>query len=121
MNLRRLGAVALLTIVLSGCATVELRKAPAPVDACDNALASGFLIRSRESGIALRDATEDIHQVLWPFGYAARVGLTGVELLDETGKVVAHEGDFIQAGGGFAADGAFGVCAGSVTVVPAPG
>lgn len=117
----RLAALALIAVVLAACSPVQLRTAPGTVDACEDALGSGRLVTNQQSGLALQDTTGDVHPVLWPFGYSAQSGATGVELLDETGKVVAREGDFIQAGGGFGANGEFGVCAGSVTVVPPPG
>lgn len=118
--LQRIGALALLVVVVAGC-SVQLRTAPAAVSACDDALGSGRLVALAASGLGLADATGATIPVLWPFGYSARREPAGIAVLDETGKVVAHEGDFIQAGGGFGNDGAFAVCAGSVKVVPAPG
>lgn len=117
----RLAALALIAVVLAACSPVQLRTAPAPVDACEDALGSGRLVTSQQSELALQGTTGEVFQVLWPFGYSARSAGTGVELLDETGKVIAREGDFIQAGGGFGVNGVFGACAGSVRVVPVPG
>lgn len=118
--LQRIGALALLAVVVVGC-SVQLKTAAAPVDACDDALGSGRLVAHAQSGLGLADATGATFPVLWPFGYSARREAAGVVVVDETGKAVAREGEFIQAGGGFGNDGAFAICAGSVKVVPAPG
>jgi hypothetical protein len=101
-------------------APVQLRTASAAVNVCDDAIGSGRLVANAQTGLALSDATGTTIQILWPFGYSARREGTGVALLDETGKVVAHEGDFVQAGGGTGNEGLFAVCAGSVKVVPPP-
>jgi hypothetical protein len=118
--LRRIVALAILGVVLAGC-SVQLRTAPAPMNACEDALGSGRLVANSQSGLAFQDSAGGVTPVLWPFGYAARRGATGVELLDEKGAVIAREGDFVTAGGGTGNDGFFAVCAGSVKVVPAPG
>ena len=112
-----LAAVALL---VAGCA-VQLRTAPAPVDACDDALIGGRLVTSAQSGLAVVDSTGHVTEVLWPFGYTARRGVSGLELVDEKGAVVAREGDFVEMGGGLGANDVWGACPGSVTVVPAQG
>jgi hypothetical protein len=117
---RQIGALALFVVLVAACSPVQLRTAAAAVQACDDALGSGRLVQSQLSGLALQDTTGQVIPVLWPFGYSARIGAGGVELLDETGKVVAHEGDFVQAGGGTGNDGVFAVCAGSVRLIPPP-
>jgi hypothetical protein len=101
-------------------APVHLRTAPAAVNVCDDALGSGRLVANAQTGLAFSDATGATMPILWPFGYSARREGSGIALLDETGKVLAHEGDFVQAGGGTGNEGLFAVCAGSVKVVPAP-
>lgn len=116
--LQRIGALALLVVVIAGCSPAALKVASVPQSACDDALGSGQLVTNAQSGLALSTAGQ-ILPVLWPFGYSARRGATGLDLLDESGKVIAHEGDFVQAGGGTGNDGLFAVCAGSVKVVPA--
>ena len=113
-------ATAILAIVLSGC-SVQLRTAPAPVEVCDLALTSGRLVSSAQSGLALVDSTGHVTEVLWPFGYAARRGLSGGELVDEKGAAVAREGDLVEMGGGLGANDVWGACPGTVTVVPAQG
>jgi len=101
-------------------APVQLRTAPAAVNVCDDALGSGRLVANAQTGLAFSDATGATIPILWPFGYSARREGSGIALLDKTGKVVAHEGDFVQAGGGSDGKGVFAVCAGSVKVVPPP-
>jgi hypothetical protein len=111
-----------LAIFIAGCSTLELRTAPARVDVCDDALASGRLVVDPETGLALSDATGRRTGVLWPYGYSARRDLTSVALLDNTGhtaNVLAREGDFITISGGTGSDGLFAACAGSVQVVAA--
>lgn len=118
--LRRIVALAFLGVVLAGCA-VQLRTAPAPVSACDDALASGRLVANAQSGLAFQDQAGGVTPVLWPFGYSARRGVGGIELLDSGGAVIAREGDFVTAGGGTGNDGLFEVCPASLKVVPPPG
>ena len=93
--LQRILALALLGTVLAGCGTVQLRTAAAPISACDDALASGRLVSSAESGLALQATDGTIVPVLWPFGYTARRGVSGIELIDNGGAVLAREGDFV--------------------------
>lgn len=117
--LQRIVALAILGVVLAGC-TVQLRTAPAAVQDCDLALGSGQLAANPQSGLGFKIASGEVLPVVWPYGYSARRGVSGTELIDEKGAVVAREGDFVTAGGGTGNDG-FVVCAGSVKVVPAPG
>ena len=113
-------AITALAVVLSGC-SVQLRTAPAPVNGCDDALLSGRLVTSAQSGLAVVDSTGHVTEVLWPSGYSARRGISGIELVDEKGGVVAREGDFVEMGGGLGANDVWNACAGSVTVVPVQG
>src|SRR2546425_4487541 len=85
--------IAALAVLLCGC-SVQLRTAPAPVGVCDDALTSGRLVTSAQSGLALVDPTGHVTEVLWPSGYSARRGVSGIELVDEKSVVVAREGDF---------------------------
>lgn len=118
--MRKIGSLIGVALLVAGC-SVQLRTAPAPVDVCDEALTSGRLVTSAQSGLALVDSTGHATEVLWPFGYSARRGVSGVELVDEKGVAVAHEGDFVEITGGLGLDDAWVACAGSVTVVPAQG
>ena len=108
--------VALATV---GCNQLVLRTAPAPEDACDAALVSGRLVSSRESGLALQPPGEPNLAVTWPFGYKAGGFVGSLELQDETGRVLAREGDLVEVGGGMGGDGSWLACAGTVRVVPA--
>lgn len=120
MNVRRSGAIALAAVVLAGCATANLRVATAPQSVCDDALASGQLVDKANGGLVLVDRQGLNLKVVWPFGYSASRELMGIAIEDETGRVVARVGDFIEAGGGLGEDDTFVICAGSVKVVPAP-
>ena len=120
--LQRVVALAILGVVLAGCSSIQLRTATAPVSACDDALGSGRLVANAQTGLAFQAPSGEVLPVLWPYGYSARRGISsGIELIDEKGKVIAREGDFVTAGGGTGNDGLFAVCAGSVKVVAAPG
>lgn len=119
--LQRTMALVFLGAVLAGCGPVSLRTQPAPVSVCDDALASGTLVSDGPSGLAFQGTDGAILPARWPFGYTARRGVSGIELVDNGGTVLAHEGDFVTAGGGTGNDGVFDVCPASVKVVPAPG
>ena len=115
-----LAVPALAIVLLAGCAPATLRTQPAPVSACMDALATGTLVSSNRSGLAIRagGASGEVIEVEWPFGYTARREMTGLTLIVNTGKVVAHEGEVIQMGGGTGADNVFYACAGAISVVP---
>lgn len=111
----------LITVMLvSACgAPVALRTQPAPISACMDALATGTLVASPQSGLAIRGGEEGtVTEVEWPFEYTARREVTGLVLVDSAGQVVAREGEVIQMGGGTGADGVFYACPGSISVVP---
>ena len=110
---------AALTLATLGCNQLVLRTATAPEEACDAALTSGRLVSSRESGLALQPPGQPNLPVTWPFGYKAGGFVGSLELQDETGRVLAREGDFVEVGGGLGGDGSFVACAGTVRVVPA--
>jgi hypothetical protein len=84
-----------------GGGAVAIRTAPAVAQACMDALAGGTLAPNNESGLGITSADGDAMAVEWPFGYTARNNLGRIELLDETGTVVARVGDEITVGGGF--------------------
>ena len=108
-------ALLLVATLVAGC-SVALRTRPADISACDAALVEGLLARSSETGAGLLGNDGSVQPIAWPFGYAARIGIGGLELLDETGATVAREGDRISAGGGEDGNGVFVVCPGSVQV-----
>ena len=80
--------------------------------ACMDALAQGTLVPDPRSGLALATAGGERTPVMWPFGYSARLIDGQIDLLDDSGKFVAREGDTVQAGGGFGANNLFYACAG---------
>ena len=82
-------------------AAFALRTAAVKPDACMDALMGGTLAKHAQSGLGISSADGSQSAVEWPFRYSARVEFGRVLLLDETGKVVAREGDEITVGGGF--------------------
>jgi len=42
--------------------------------------------------------------VMWPHGYSGRRSVTGVEVVDASGHVVARTGTRVQIGGGYTGD-----------------
>jgi hypothetical protein len=69
--------------------------------ACMDALMTGKLVQHPMSGLGVSSPNDQPMAVEWPFRYSARIVDGRVELLDETGKVVAREGDQVSMGGGF--------------------
>lgn len=121
-RLRALLVIGLLAFAAVACNQVVLRTAAEPALACDAALTAGRLVSSRESGLALRPADGGPNiAVTWPFGYSAGGFVGGLELRDEAGRLLAREGAFVQVGGGMGGDDTWVACAGSVSVIPAPG
>ena len=117
---RSLAALAL-TVVVAACgAPVGLRTQPGPISACMDALATGTLVTSNVSGLAIRAGDGAVIEVEWPFEYTARRETVGLVLIDSAGQIVAREGQLIQMGGGTGADGVFYACPGSIAVVAAP-
>jgi hypothetical protein len=86
-------------------------------EACPAALISGTLVRHAQSGIGIRDSAGQVRQVIWPRGYFARDDGGRLSVVDQSGNVVAHEGDFVGIGGGELADGTWLGCGG----IQAPG
>lgn len=107
-----------IAVLLAACSNpVALRTATARVDACDQALLAGELVRSSQSGLAIRSADQTT-EVVWPFGYSASQQQSGgVVLRDETGNVVAHEGQRVEMAGGLDANGTWKACAGTIKEV----
>ena len=115
-------AIGVLAFATVACNQVVLRTAAQPAIACDAALTAGRLVSSRQIGLVLRPADGGPNiLVTWPFGYSAGGFVGSLELRDETGRVLAREGDFVQVGGGMGGDDSWIACAGSVSVIPAPG
>lgn len=122
LGLRASVAIGVLAFVAVACNQLVLRTAAAPAGGCDAALTAGRLVSSRESGLSLRPADGGPNiAVTWPFGYSAGGFVGSLELRDEEGRLLAREGDFVQVGGGMGGDDSWVACAGSVSVIPAPG
>ena len=118
MTLRPLASATLALLILAGCGVpVGLRTQPVPISACMDALATGTLISSNLSGLAIKADDGTVTEVEWPFEYTARREAQGLTLVDSVGQVVAREGQLIQMGGGTGADGVFHACPGSIAVV----
>jgi hypothetical protein len=79
----------------------DIRSAAVEPQACMDALIGGTLARSAQSGLGITGADGKANAVEWPFRWTASIELGRVALRDETGKVVAREGDEITIGGGF--------------------
>ena len=97
-------AVAVLAATLPACSSVGLpfaiRTAAAEPQACMDALMAGSLERHALTGLGIGVSDVEITPVEWPFGYSARMEVSTIVLVDETGKVVAREHDRVQVGGG---------------------
>ena len=117
MNVRTIILAGVATLLLAGCGTpVALRTQPGPLSACMDALATGTLVSSSKSGLAIKGADGSIVEVEWPFEYTARRDVTGLTLVDSAGVAIAREGQVIQMGGGSGADNVFHACPGSISV-----
>jgi hypothetical protein len=79
----------------------DIRTAAVEPQACMDALMGGTLVRSAQSGLGIRSADGRVTAKEWPFRYGAAIEGGRVALFDETGKIVAREGDAITIGGGF--------------------
>ena len=69
-----------------------------------DALMTGRLTQNPQSGLGITNSDGQATPVEWPVGYTARDDVGRLALVDETGRVVAHEGDEIMVGGGFGRD-----------------
>ena len=119
-------ARALLSLAVVACAAnptlppgaIALRTQPVETpDACPAALISGTLVRHAQSGMGIRDPAGQVRQVIWPRGYFARDDGGSLAVIDQSGNVVAHEGDLVGIGGGEQLDGTWLGCGG----IQAPG
>ncbi len=112
--------VAVTAVTVAACAvepapsstpeSITLLTEPAPAQACDDALAQGTLVPDPRSGLALDSGSGERTAVVWPFGYSTRLVDGVIELVDSSGAFVAREGDVVQMGGGFGANGLFYSC-----------
>ena len=111
-------SLAVLTLVLAGCA-VSIETQPArESNECNMARVSGILAVDSQVGVGLADGNGVVRRVIWPFGYSARREQAGVVLIDDTGRIVAREGQRIETAGGFGgADDVAYPCGGPVRIV----
>ena len=107
----------LVAALLAGC-SAQLRTATVESEACMMALMSGTLARHPETGLGIADPDGTVQPVEWPFGYSARTEVSQTVLLDETGKVVAREGDQVEIGGGLGNGDLWHACGGVQVVAP---
>jgi len=136
MNRRRLPILVVLgALLVAGCATTgtpsptpepasatahafAIRTAALRPQACMAALMTGKLARNPGSGLGLDHGPAGPPTVVeWPFRYSARDEGGQIALLDETGRVVAREGDTVQMGGGLGQLNIWYTC-GPVEVIP---
>jgi hypothetical protein len=108
------GAILVISLAIAACSSTAsatpgaptaqpfgLRTAAVQPQACMDALIVGKLVKHAQSGLGITSADGQQTAVEWPFRYSAWVLNGRIVLLDETGKVVAREGDEITVGGGF--------------------
>jgi hypothetical protein len=125
----RILRLALLAVAVAGCAGPSPSglipvptSAPAPLFgpmACPAALLEGELVADDEFGFVVAHADGFSSAVTWPHGFVARDSPRR-ELLDDSGRVVAREGDFVALGGGETGQGPGFVVCGQLEVTPVP-
>jgi hypothetical protein len=125
----RILRLVLVALAAAGCTT------PAPADlipvptsaplslvgpiACPAGLLEGELVADDEFGFVVAHADGFTSAVTWPHGYVAR-DAPRRELLDDTGDVVARDGDHVALGGGEGSAGPGFVVCGQLDITPAP-
>ena len=120
----------LVALVLAGCAgSAPAHLIPVPTSAatgfrggpaaCPAALLEGELVADDEFGFVVAHADGLASAVTWPHGYVAR-DAPRRELLDDSGRVVAREGDLVALGGGETGAGPGFVVCGQLDVTPVP-
>jgi hypothetical protein len=112
-----------LAMLLAGCASapvgpVTINTAAAPSEVCEAAFVGGVLAYDSTYGLGLKGSGR-VAVVVWPYGYSARREQDGVVvLIDPAGRVVAREGDYIEAAGAFGDTAAYVEC--DLKVNPSP-
>lgn len=87
--------------------------------ACPAALLEGELVADAEFGFVVDHADGFSSAVTWPHGFVAR-DAPRRELLDDSGRIVAREGDMVALGGGEGSAGPGFVVCGQLEVSPVP-
>lgn len=113
-------ATPLPSLTISDSGHIELQTLPPESGqtpaACMAALRTGTLVRHPQTVVGLRD-DGGVIGVIWPFGYSARDDGGRLAVVDGSGKVLAHEGDLVSVGGGFAGDESTWTACGGITAV----
>lgn len=98
----------------AGCA-VPIKTESQKFEVCAAARVGGTLVADSTWGLGLINDGPS-RGVVWPLGYTARWESTGIVLLDDTGAIVAREGDQIRSSGHASDDGVSHPC-GRIQVV----
>lgn len=97
----------------------QARQPAGTATTCMAALLTGTLVRDGATDIRLRDEQGHAHQVVWPNGYTARDDDGRLAVIDQSGSLVAHEGDRVSVGGGeIDGSGTWLACPGTLVVAP---
>ena len=90
--------VVLLALAVTACVAIETQP-PREGNECLLARVGGVVAVDPEVGVGLRDGDGVIHRTVWAFGFTAYRDLGGVRIVDDKGRIVAHEGDEIATAG----------------------
>lgn len=123
----RIAGVAIVVLALTACSAAQSvplqTQPPATGAACDLALLSGRLVPDPGRGLGLEgtdpQGNTHITHVVWPNGYSARQEQDGIVLLDPSGRVVAHQGEYISSAGSVDDQGVAWPC-GTIKVSASP-
>lgn len=95
--------------VLASCGSPVALRTDAEV--CHTSGIDGDLVPDAEAGTAIVDTRYgQRHPIAWPRGYTARNSLSGVEVVNSQGEVVARTGTHVSLLGGVSPDGSFEAC-----------
>lgn len=84
---------------------ILLASRPPGVSGCALAALKGTLVADPRTGLGVLATGGGETSVLWPDGWTARSGRSGLTLFDSNGTVLAHQGDEIVLGGGLDTSG----------------
>ncbi len=87
---------------------------------CRTALGGGLLVLDPVSGLGFGVHDGLITHAIWPHGWTATQDGSVVTLLDAAGRVVAHTGDQLRVGGGWASQNEWEVCSTGIEIVATP-